>query len=152
MYDINQLKEEIIAPTLRSIGMYNPQAVNLLVGTMAQESILGRYFVQNGSGPALGAYQMEPNTHDDILKNYVVYRPVMMSKLNDLGYHDFHHSVLKYDIRYATIFARLHYKRVPEKLPVKVSEMAVYWKEYYNTKLGKGTEQEFIDNYQRYVK
>ena len=150
MYDINQLKREIIEPVLRSIEMYSPQALNLLVGTMAQESALGKYFVQVGSGIAQGGYQMEPSTHDDIVKNYI--RTDLMSKLNDLGYRDFHSSILKYDLRYATIFARLHYKRVPERLPVTVEGMARYWKKYYNTERGKGKESEFIDNYHKYNK
>jgi len=30
--------------------------------------------------------------------------------------------------------------------------MARYWKKHYNTRLGKGSEMEFIENFTRYVK
>jgi hypothetical protein len=40
-------------------------AIQLLMGTAAQESHLGTYLKQI-NGPALGVFQMEPNTEIDI--------------------------------------------------------------------------------------
>jgi len=94
---------------------------------------------------------MEPATHDDIVKNYIVNRKGLVDIFVNLGYPDFHSSILKYDLRYATIFARLHYRRKREPLPVGIESMSSYWKRHYNTKLGKGTEAEFIDNYHKYI-
>lgn len=150
-FNLVQLKAEIIEPTLRAIEMYSPQAVNLLVGTMAHESRLGYYFVQV-NGPALGPYQIEPFTHDDRVNNYIVHRKSLLESINNLGYLDFDSNRLKYDIVYSTIFARIKYWSVPEKIPSSVEGIAAYWKEHYNTKNGKGSESEFIDNYHRYVK
>ena len=48
---------------------------------------------------------------------------------------------------------RIHYLRVPEKLPEAndVEGLARYWKKYYNTSAGKGTEKDFMLKYQMYV-
>jgi len=150
--DLNQLKTEIIEPTLRKLEMYSPQAVNLLLGTAAQESAFGKYYRQKGSGPALGIYQIEPDTHDSIVDNFIAYRIELIGKIQDMGYADFDAARLKYDVQYATIFARLKYWPIPYAIPNDVSGLADYWKTHYNTINGRGKESEFIDNYHKYVK
>ncbi len=150
-FNPDQFKNEIIVPTLDSMDMLSDDAVNLLMGTMAQESHFGTYVKQVGGGPALGPYQMEPNTHDDIVKNYIEYREPLMSTLGEMGYWQTDSRFLKYDLKYATIFARLHYLRQPAAIPSTVEGYAKYWKKYYNTPQGKGNEQEFIDNYARFI-
>ena len=47
--------------------------------------------------------------------------------------------------------ARIHYLRVPEKLPDNLIGYSRYWKKYYNTEQGKGTEEEFVKNYNMYI-
>ena len=42
---------------------------------------------------------------------------------------------------------RLKYKNVPKKLPKTVEGMANYWKKYFNSELGKGDPEEFIEKY-----
>jgi len=44
------------------------------------------------------------------------------------------------------ISCRLTYKLVPEAIPDTVEGRAAYWKKYYNTVAGKGTEEEYIEN------
>lgn len=44
-------------------------AVNLLLGTAAQESAFGTYLRQIGGGPARGVFQMAPATAKDIWEN-----------------------------------------------------------------------------------
>jgi hypothetical protein len=48
---------------------------------------------------------------------------------------------------------RLHYRRVPEPLPdaEDINGLAAYWKKYYNTKAGRGSESEFIINWYNLV-
>jgi len=150
-YSVIQLKKEIVDPTLRYFGMYSPQAVNLLLGTMAQESKMGEYIKQLGNGPALGGYQMEPKTHDSLVNNYIVYRAEIDDKFKALGYDNYDAQRLKYDLQYATVFARIKYLPVPKKIPSDIDGMAEYWKDFYNTKSGKGKVEEFIDNYEKYV-
>ena len=158
----NHLKDYVIKPALEEVGLYSKSAVQLLLGTCAQESEMGKFLKQIGGGPALGIYQMEPNTHDDIWENFLSYNRItsihyfvydMYDRLDDTQSYDDLSSLLVYDLRYATIMARLHYYRVSEALPDAddVEGLALYWKTYYNTEMGKGTVTEFIRNYERYV-
>ena len=77
MIDKAQLTDYIIKPTLLQIGLFNHTAVNLLLGTCAQESRMGTYVHQLGNGPALGIYQIEPATHNDIWANFLKYKPAL---------------------------------------------------------------------------
>jgi len=132
--------------------MNSPTAVNLLLGTAAQESNMGYYRRQIGGGPAVGIFQMEPNTLCDIWTNYLRYRPVLDRRMGRLV-DDFSPEGLVTSDRYAVIMARLHYRRVKEPFPEPndIKGLAHYWKDHYNTKKGKGTVEEFIENYKRYV-
>lgn len=47
------------------------------------------------------------------------------------------------------LFARLHYLRIPELVPVALEDQAAYWKQHYNTTFGKGTAQEYLGNWVR---
>lgn len=148
-----QLLEEVIAPTLIFMGMDSPAARNLLLGTIAQESHMGRWLKQI-NGPALGIAQMEPATHDDIWTNYLAYRPSLVAKLEQLLCPGFSKvEQLKWNLAYATAMARIHYRRVPKSLPEADDHelLGMYWKEHYNTFEGKGTLTEFNHNYERFV-
>ncbi len=53
---------------------------------------------------------------------------------------------------YATAMCRIHYLRVKEPLPdIHPVTMGSYWKKYYNTELGKGTVEEFVENWNKYI-
>lgn len=147
-----QLIELVIQPTLIDLNLYSLKAEMLLAGTCAQESHMGTYIAQV-NGPALGIYQMEKATHDDIWKNYINSHETLKKFLPGLGFSE----DLIYDLRYATLMARIHYLRVKQPLPYSgttptcIAAFADYWKRHYNTPKGKGTEQQFIDNFNRYV-
>jgi len=53
--------------------------------------------------------------------------------------------------QYAAAMARVQYMRVPESIPTDGKGIALYWKTYYNTKLGAGTVADFIANWNRYL-
>jgi hypothetical protein len=139
-----QLRDLIVRPTLTGMGMWSESAENLLMGTAAQESHLGHYLKQVGKGPALGIYQCEPATHNDIAR---------WAKLKGLPFADAAPERLVYDLRYASQVCRLHYYRKPGALPAAddIEGLAAYWKKHYNTVLGAGKPEEFVQNYKRYV-
>lgn len=132
------------------------------MGTIAQESHLGTYLKQLGTGPALGICQMEPATHRDIWNNYLKYNSSLSALMWTLaldngmftsnGSHP-HETQLIGNLYYSIAMCRIHYLRIKAPLPKAgdVAGYAAYWKKYYNTPLGKGTEAEFIANYQKYV-
>ncbi|GGB21958.1 hypothetical protein GCM10007414_39210 [Agarivorans gilvus] len=133
------------------IGGANLAAEELLLGTAVQESLNFMYRSQVGGGPAKGYFQMEPATHDDIWDNFLKYRKGLAkdvisflsspnaNKITELENND----------KYAAAMARTHYMRVPAALPKAgdIKAQANYWKQYYNTPLGKGLPHEYIDKW-----
>jgi len=134
------------------LGKASPEATNLLLGTAAQESHLGTYFYQMGSGPARGIFQIEPATEKDIWENYLEYKPTLKANIIALtGVKSPNVNHLTMNILYQICIARVHYLRVKEALPTDLDDMAIYWKRYWNTKHGAGTEEEFKHNYARFL-
>lgn len=149
--DAQQFSELIIEPTLKHMDMWSEAANELMLGTAVQESVICKYLHQIG-GPALGVYQIEPSTHKDVWINYLNYRKPLTDKIVTLYpyMNDFmDDDLLVYDLRYATIIARLIYFRQSEALPNKgdLLGQASYWKKYYNTLEGKGTKSAYVANY-----
>jgi len=151
----SELLEKIIRPTLEWLGMGGESAENLLLGTAAQESLMGYYLTQT-RGPALGIYQIEPATHADIYNSYLSYNPIIQERVERFcraktvagrG------KELVSNLTYSTAVARLIYYRVAEKLPEAddLLGLARYWKKYYNTELGKGSIEDFKYHYKGFV-
>ena len=163
MINPSQLRYSIVMPTLVAMDMWSPAAENLLMGTAMQESRCGEYLVQI-RGPALGIFQMEPATAEDIIFRYLQERPQLLRQFEtawrSLDSRPVNwHSVklgqvcdeIAYNLRFATAIARIRYWMVPDPLPDfdDIAGLAAYWKAHYNTPLGRGTEAEFIHNYHR---
>lgn len=143
---------DIISDTLNELGLYSEDALNLLLGTAAQESAFGTYIKQKGNGPALGVFQMEPNTFNDIVNNWLRHDSLLYSTvLHIVGQEGLKSDRMQWDLKLAIVMCRLHYRRIKESLPNTIEGYAYYWKKYYNTYLGAGTEKEFISNYKKYV-
>jgi hypothetical protein len=149
LIDPAQFRELIVRPVLQALKKWSVAAENLLLGTALQESGL-RYLKQLGGGPALGVYQMEPATHQDIWINYLNAREDLKYKV--LEWHEesmIDPSAMTWNLAYATAMARVHYLRVKEPLPEahNIMDMAEYWKAHYNTPRGAGTPEEYVANY-----
>lgn len=151
--DAKHLREHVVGPALVAIEAWSQAAENLVMGTAAQESHL-EYLVQLGSGPAVGIFQMEPATYNDIWVNYLEYKPDLAARIRtavatNQGTPPAERMI--WDLRYAAILCRVHYLRKPGALPsaADIPGLAAYWKKHYNTPLGAGTEAEFIKNYDR---
>jgi hypothetical protein len=141
-YDRRQF-EDLIERVLSEFGLRSESAVNLLLGTAAQESRFGTYLRQLGGGPALGAFQMERPTFEWLRGKYC----------ERFDFQDWYFECLEWDLTASIVFARLRYYCVASPLPSPddVAGLAAYWKRHYNTFAGKGTEAEFIENYRRFV-
>lgn len=143
MIEPKQLLVEIIRPTLYALELPGQAAEALVLGTAMAESGCGTYLRQLGGGPALGIYQMEPATHDDLWKNWLRYRPELTDRVERMlgAYPTEKSAALIGNLYYATAMCRLHYRRQPQPLPAwdDAEGLAKYWKKYYNTHLGKGT-------------
>ena len=160
MLDVAQLRVLVVRPVLKYLDMWSESAENLIIGTAIQESHL-TYLKQLGGGPAVGLFQMEPNTHDDLWTNYIKFRPPIVTKLQGLTFNRLIQdrfipiaaNEMIGNMYYATAMCRIHYKRVPAPLPSSnPKDLAMYWKQHYNTPQGAGTPAEFISNYKKYNK
>lgn len=156
MINARQLTDEVIVPCLRYLGHHSESAVDLVLGTAAHESHLG-HFLRQVRGPALGLYQIEPATHSSIWSNYLRFRPELADKVRALaavrsinnGIPD--HSELIWNLMYSTAICRLVYLPARPAIPDTVQGRAEYWKAHYNTSLGKGTVEKYLDDYRRLV-
>ncbi|WP_394179647.1 hypothetical protein [Marinomonas posidonica] len=156
--NLEQLREFVVIPTLSNLGMYSLAADQLIMGTITQES-RAVYLKQLGEGPALGIIQMEPATHHDIWVNFIHYKQALISDLRGLlsGEADDVYEVsgvpdpleLVSNLKYAVAMCRVHYWRKPQSMPQAndIKALGEYWKDHYNTHLGAGTVEEFINNF-----
>lgn len=142
-----QLRQLVIAPALAAIGLGGEAAEELLVGTALQESGGGTYLHQLGQGPAVGIFQMEPRTHDDIWATFLARRPDLSAKVQAL----LMPGMSKLDqmagnLLYAAAMARLLYYRCPEPLPAAgdIPTQAAFYKRWYNTALGAATVEGYL--------
>jgi len=121
----------------------SPAAVNLLLGTAAQESFFGKY-IRQIRGPALGVFQIEPETFKWLKQKYKGEYPILRS---------YTAKQLEWDLRAGIIFARLRYWVVPDPLPEPddVEGLGEYWNDFYNANPHKGTVEEFKKRYEQFV-
>ena len=138
----------IIRPTLKAMDMWTPTAENLLLGTAIHESGGLEKIKQDGNGPALGYYQMEPDTLDDLYENYLRFRPNKKKLLDQFKIQALSNKInLRGNQLFATAAARLQYYRVPEAIPEAIYSQAAYWKKYWNTEKGAGTVQKYMGDW-----
>jgi len=154
MINCEQLRELIIKPALDDLQLYSDNAIELLLFTIAAESDGGTYLKQI-KGSALGIYQIEPATYMDMWQRYLRSRGDIIMKLSM----NFQVTTipsadrLVYDLRYATAMARLIYLRIKEPLPdaKDIDGLWKYYKEHYNTPLGKATRSKAVRKYHLFV-
>lgn len=153
--DASQLREFVVRPTLRQLAPeipYSEGAVELLMGTAAQESHL-TYLDQltPGPGPAFGLWQMEAATHDDLWRwLQVKERSALRIKVQQmLSIWPSRLEQLRVNLVYAAAMCRVHYRRAPEPIP-SASDIAgagLIYKLRYNTPLGAATIEDYVRNY-----
>jgi hypothetical protein len=150
-----QLRDEVIRPVLASLRpLQADQAdtaqenlVELLLGTAMQESHCGDYLAQL-HGPALGVWQMEPATEQDIWKNYLNGRPIAVPIMRLIVQGIDRTAQLAGNLYYACAMARMQYMRVAAPLPAagdKVAQ-AQYYVKHYNAG-GKATFSDYLWNW-----
>jgi hypothetical protein len=124
-----------------------PYIRDLIVATCAIETHLGTYLHQTGRGPALSIYQFEPSSLEDLLKNFASapkYAALLHASRVE-GVSD--ESQIMWNLRFATVCARLYYYRVREALPHETTFESLwhYYKTYWNTEAGAATAASFRD-------
>lgn len=144
-----QIKYTLIS--FNSSVPYSEDAVELLMMTAAHESKLGEFIYQI-SGPARGVFQMEPKTFKDIKKNYLAFREPLNENVSKYFIKHYDPAEVAWNLKAAIIMARVHYLRVPAKLPDNPADMAIYAKIYWNTTEGKATVEDYVQAYNKLAK
>tara|TARA_Y100000593_G_scaffold24909_1_gene49598 strand:- start:1246 stop:1731 length:486 start_codon:yes stop_codon:yes gene_type:complete len=142
-----KLIKEIAEESLYVLDAYSDDALTLVMRTGMAETGY-KTIRQYGGGPALSYWQVEPATAHDIVNNYVNYRKKYKDALLHLGCNfDKLEFSLFSNIAVASAFCRLQYLRYPKAIPSwdDMEAQAKYWKTAYNTELGKGTIEHFME-------
>lgn len=117
----------------------------LLLGTAAQESHF-IYTHQLGGGPALSHFQIEPTTAIDIVNRVPNFSAYFNIKSDTVLHH------LEWNPFIAAILCRLHYRLRPgNPAGTDPRSLGAYWKTNYNTHLGKGTVDQFVSSWNKYI-
>ncbi len=137
---------KIVDDVLRALEMHSQDAFDLVMRTGMQESKF-KYLEQLGEGPALGFFQVEPATAEDIWVNYLMFKTSIRKNLAlvaPLG--TWRNVTILSNIALQAALCRLKYRRDSDPIPESIETQAAYWKRVYNTPAGSGTVEEFIDN------
>lgn len=153
----NEYLKREIKNTLKNSNMYSEVLYKLLLGTAATESEFGQITKQT-NGPALGIFQIEPRTANDIWLNYLSVKPKLKEKVESVLWKNVDlNTQLQYNVKYQILLAAINYRRVSEiynqKLPKDNSIWSLAWayKKFHNTKSGKGTTKRFFRKYKEFV-
>lgn len=141
MYDhLATILDNVINPTLLALPI--PRSAVVAGGLLGVGLVESGYRTRRQiGGPALGYWQMEPVTHDDIWETFLQYRPALRSAvLKILNGDSPVPNTLTTNDKYACAMARIKLLRAPEPLPSTPNPVlwADYWKDHYNTSLGAG--------------
>jgi hypothetical protein len=137
--DLQQFADFVIGPVLDTLDIpLQGAATQLLLGTAMVESNL-KYIKQLGHGPALGVFQMEPATHDDVYDNYLCYNPKLELRVCALSIGGYADEMIG-NMPYAAAMCMMQYNRFRKISPLPeygdYLAMANYHKKYYNTVKG----------------
>ncbi len=141
-------RARIVVPTLQHLGLWSAAAEWLVMATAVTESNLSA-LVQTIGGPALGVYQIEPDTHDDVLSRVGDRHQELFVKMTHLAAtYPSRYDQLVTNLAYATAICRLKYYLDPEPLPAQGDRHALAWyyKRVWNTSAGAASEAQFLLN------
>lgn len=150
--DLKLICREVVRPALQCAGIWSEAREQLVLGTGAVESSY-KYVQQIGGGPALGWFQCERLTHDDMWQNFIEHRLELKTKLRLLCEGMERHGALVCFPQYAAAMCGVHYLRNRYALPSAgdAQAMAEYHKRHYNTALGKTDPAESVVHFQRAI-
>lgn len=133
------LRQYVIAPTLKEIDLWSESAEILVYGTGWVETDYNA-LVQTGN-PKQGGYglfQDEPIDYDDLISwlSFFTNKLLLSKVLTATGYAEIPRDIARLisDLKLATICCRLHYLRAPSALPSANDAvgMARYHSDHYN--------------------
>ncbi|MCG8669653.1 MAG: hypothetical protein MI867_09610 [Pseudomonadales bacterium] len=147
-----ELLELIIRPTLKSLGVNNPIAERLMLGTAAVQSNLG-FFLQSQRG--IGLFGISSEIHQSIWDEYLAFQEDLASNVRGFAsQHEFlkaPNTELASNLRYATAIAWMIYQRADIDLSkLKTDQdLAQCWYEFFAQKSAHQSPSSFIAQVQQ---
>ena len=114
--NITQLKYDIVEPAIAALGLMSTSALNLVTGTALVESNAS-LVVQLGGGPALGLWQVEPVTEQDMWSNYLAYQRELSARVRAMLAPGDTTKQLVWNLQYGAAVCRIKYLREKPPLP-----------------------------------
>ena len=145
----------VIKDTLEKMGSkYASHDAQMLVYRTGLVESKYKYIMQKGgSSIARGHWQCEPWVMVSLCNDYLQYRKDLLKKVAEICYLDWSfftapdedkwRNILTTNLIAGIVACRLHYWRVPHPMPKTLDQQSQYWKRYYNTSSGSGTEEHF---------
>jgi len=152
-----QFLDHVIRPTLAVLAemeprMRSPAAERLLLGTAVVESRL-QDLVQKGGGPALSMFQIEPATFQWMWRTHVLTSGRLGMTIGRFLFQGIAPiDQLAGNQHLACAMARLRFWLARDPLPAAddIDGLGGYWKEHYNTRLGRGRAEVWVKDYGQY--
>ena len=151
---IKDIIDDILA-RLEEVGIPNTKEARALIYETAMAETGYRHLEQMGDGPAVSFWQIEPATAIDNCQHYLKHRKHYLYKCAEVSMVDIKYwqnyselmwsEILESNLSAAIIHCRLKYWRVPKRMPNTLEGRAKYWKKYYNSEQGAGTEEKYIE-------
>jgi len=141
------IKKHIIAPALVAIGAYSDDRLDMVFVTGAAETLY-QDIRQHNNGIAVSWFQIERITHDDLYRFLSANKKqYILDGLIKLTHGRIHFKELEANPFYAAACCAIRYMYEPSPLPKAGQRMrqAEYWKRFYNSAKGKGTEGGFLE-------
>lgn len=126
-------------------------ATIMLLETAAQETHVGRYRDPTPNGAGRGLCQVDEIAFVDVVARSRDKNLGLISQAFGIDMAMVQHRDLDFSPLLSFIVCRLFYMLIPEPFPLDLAGRAQYWKTHYNTKLGKGTVDEYIHNVKRFL-
>ncbi|WP_102798745.1 hypothetical protein [Bowmanella denitrificans] len=126
----------------------NGCAINLLMETASAETQLGQYPDTTPSN-GFGLNQFDHVGFTDLQKRTRQQDKLLLSNIWGYNLDALFALDLADDPVLSMICCRLKYKLRPEIIPATLPARAKYWKRFYNTELGKGTEEHYTESANR---
>jgi len=152
----------VIKDTLGKMGSKysSHDAIMLVYRTGLVESRYEYLMQKGGDNIARGFFQCEPWVAVSLCNDYLKYRKELLKKVASVCHLDWSYftspdenawrEVLTTNIIAQIVVCRLHYWRVPKKMPKTLDDQASYWKQWYNTSKGAGTVDHFKELVMKY--
>ena len=152
-----ELRQYVVRPTLKHLGMWSLTAENLLLGTAARESGLG-FHLKPANTQSLGIYQISPKMHRNIWDRFLAQKSELSSQVRGLAsqreFLSHPHHELATNLAYSTAIAWLVYSRANIRfesiLPNDIRALAKLWQKHFHSRC-PGTLESFVESYQLLV-